>query len=196
MLNKEYWENRYLNNHAPWDAGNITAPIKGFVDTLTDRSLKILVPGAGNGHEFEYLFNQGFTNSYVLDIAPSPLGNLRTRMPGLDEKHLLLNDFFAIEGQYDLIIEQTFFCALDPALRQDYAKKMHELLKEGGTLAGLLFNFPLTEQGPPFGGSLKEYENIFSPYFDIVVMEPARNSIKPREGRELFIILRKKQHKP
>ncbi len=196
MLNKEYWENRYLNDQAPWDAGSITTPIKEYIDSLADKSLKILVPGAGNAHEFEYLYTSGFTNSFVLDFAPSPLENLKQRMPALADDHVIFDDFFAISGQYDLIIEQTFFCALDRGLRQQYARKMYELLKPGGTLAGLLFEFPLTEQGPPFGGSREEYEKTFSPYFDIIVMEPARNSIKPREGRELFIIFRKKQHNP
>ena len=192
MLDKEYWEGRYQSNNVPWDAGSITTPIKEFIDSLPDKSAHILVPGAGNAYEFEYLFNQGFTNSYVLDIAPSPLANVKQRMPGLQAHHLIYADFFTITAQYDIVIEQTFFCALDPARREDYAIKMHEILKPGGILAGLLFNFPLTEQGPPFGGSSEEYKNLFAPYFDIALMEPARNSIRPREGKELFIILKKK----
>ncbi len=191
-LDKKYWEDRYLNDSAPWDAGEVTTPIKEYIDQLTEKSLKILVPGAGNGHEFEYLIQQGFNNSYVLDIAPTPLSNIKERLPELDSKHLILDDFFKHQNQYDLIVEQTFFCALDPSLRKQYAEKMHNLLAPNGKLAGLFFQFPLTEQGPPFGGSIEEYIATFENLFTIHTMETAHNSIKPREGKELFFIFEKK----
>ena len=191
-FDKNYWEDRYLNDSAPWDVGEITQPIKEFIDQLNDKSIKILVPGAGNGHEFEYLIQEGFKNSYVLDIAPTPLENVKKRLPELDNKHLILDDFFKHEGQYDLIVEQTFFCALDPSLRKQYAEKMHSLLAPNGKLAGLFFQFPLTEKGPPFGGCAEEYTATFSDLFTIRIMETAYNSIKPREGKELFFIFEKK----
>ena len=191
-FDKNYWENRYLSDSAPWDMGEITLPIKEYIDQLTDKSIKVLVPGAGNGHEFEYLIQQGFENSYVLDIAPSPLENIRKRLPYLDSKHLILDDFFNHAEQYDLIIEQTFFCALDPSLRKQYAEKMHSLLSPKGKLAGLFFQFPLTEKGPPFGGNAEEYMATFSPLFNIHVLETAHNSINQREGKELFFIFEKK----
>ena len=96
------------------------------------------------------------------------------------------------EKKYDLIIEQTFFCALNPSLRDKYVEKMHELLNPKGKLIGLLFQFPLTEEGPPFGGSENEYIKLFSNNFKIRTLETAYNSIKPREGRELFFIFEKK----
>jgi hypothetical protein len=46
---------------------------------------------------------------------------------------------------------------------------------------------------PPFGGSREEYRRRFSPFFNILEMETAQNSIKPREGREVFIKMEKKQ---
>jgi len=68
---------------------------------------------------------------------------------------VLLGDFFNHKGEYDLIIEQTFFCALPPTMRQKYVWKMHELLAKDGILAGLLFNRKF-EVSPPFGGSQEE----------------------------------------
>ncbi|MFP5436592.1 MAG: methyltransferase [Bacteroidia bacterium] len=192
MLDKKYWESRYSNDNAPWDAAVITTPIKGFIDSLADKNQKILVPGAGNGHEFEYLVNSGFTNAYMLDIAEQPLKNAARRMPHVPADRFILADFFKHKAQYDLIIEQTFFCALHPELRDAYVTQMHYLLAPGGILAGLMFNFPLTETGPPFGGSPEEYTARFIPYFGIRKMEPAYNSIKPRHGRELFVIFEKK----
>jgi SAM-dependent methyltransferase len=191
-LNSQYWENRYRNDDAVWDAGQITTPIKEYIDQIQNKDLKILIPGCGNGYEFEYLINNGFKNSYVLDYAESPLTNLKNRMTDYNENQFIQTDFFQHESQCDLIIEQTFFCALDPKLRMEYVKKMHSLLSPKGKLVGLLFQFPLTENGPPFGGSTEEYLNLFSLYFEIKTLETAYNSIKPRQGNELFFIFTKK----
>jgi thiopurine S-methyltransferase len=69
---------------------------------------------------------------------------------------------------------------------------MYQLLKSGGKLIGLLFNHEFRFEGPPFGGTQDEYKVLFEPFFKIKKMEIAHNSIKPRAGRELFIILQKK----
>ncbi len=73
-------------------------------------------------------------------------------------------------------------------MRKQYVEKMFQLLKPNGKLAGLLFDFPLTESGPPFGGSVEEYNAIFSKYFKIKTLQRATNSIKERQGKELFFI--------
>lgn len=187
-LNQEYWENRYMEQQTGWDAGSITTPIKAYIDQLEDKSIKILVPGAGNAHEAIYLHEQGFNNVYVCDWATQPLNQLKNRCPNFPEDHLILEDFFKLEiHDFDLIIEQTFFCALLPNMRADYVAKMHQLLKQDAKLIGLLFQFPLTENGPPFGGNQEEYQVHFSKQFDKISIEDCYNSIKPRKGTELFI---------
>lgn len=191
-LNEKFWTNRYLQNNIPWDAGNITTPIKEYVDQLTKKELKILIPGVGNGYELQYLYANGFKNVYGLDISEEPIANFKKNNPDFLEDQLIVDDFFKHDNEYDLIIEQTFFCALNPELRPLYATKMNNLLKENGTLAGVLFSFPLTEQGPPFGGSIEEYRDLFSDNFVFKTLEPCYNSIKPRLNNELFIIFNKK----
>ncbi len=191
-LTEEYWNERYINNEFQWDAGAVTTPLKTYFDQLKDKSISILIPGAGNAHEAEYLHQNGFKNVFVLDFAEEPLKNLSKRCPDFPKQHLIKSDFFLHNGQYDLIIEQTFFCAIDVSLRSKYAKHMHELLKPNGKLVGLLFTTVINPEGPPFGGSKEEYENYFTPYFTYHTFEPCYNSIKPREGRELFINFIKK----
>lgn len=191
-LNKEFWKEKYLLEETPWDAGSATTPITTFIDGLTNKNLRILIPGAGNGHEFEYLYHNGFKNVYALDITEEPLNNIKKRVPELPEKHLILQDFFELKDSFDLILEQTFFCALAPDLRPLYAKKTNEILSQKGQLAGVLFDFPLTESGPPFGGDTSEYIRLFEPFFEIKTLEPCYNSIKPRKDKELFIHFYKK----
>ncbi len=189
-FNKSYWDSRYAQQQTGWDVGEITTPLKEYFDQLKDKNLRILVPGAGNGYEVEYLFNNGFTNVTVVDLSEQPLRNLRLRLPLFPQHKLIREDFFEHAGMYDLIVEQTFFCALHLSERKKYAEKMHELLVPGGRLAGVLFEAEFVD-GPPFGGNREEYLGYFEPFFEIKILEPCYNSIKPRSGRELFAIMRK-----
>jgi methyl halide transferase len=190
-LNQGFWENRYLNQDTGWDAGSITFPLKKYFETLADKQLKILIPGGGNGHEAVYLHQLGFTNVFLLDYASVPLAKFKLSNPGFPDSHILHQDFFDLSNTFDLIVEQTFFCALDPVLRKAYFEKMATLLKPGGKLVGLLFGVPMNSDQPPFGGCEGEYRNLIGDLLEIEVLEPCYNSIKPRAGKELFIILRK-----
>ena len=191
-LNREFWEERYREGQTGWDIGYPAPALAAYIDQLQDKHLRILVPGAGRGYEVAYLWHKGFHDLTVLDIATQPLQAVREKVPGLPGEALVQSDFFDWEGgPFDLILEHTFFCALPPERRPDYARTMHRLLRKGGKIAGLLFDFPLTESGPPFGGSEAEYRELFRPYFQIRRLERATNSIPPRAGNELFFIFEK-----
>ena len=190
-FDKTFWENRYDNLLTGWDIGYVSTPIKTYIDQLANKDLKILIPGAGNSYEAEYLWKNGFKSVFVLDIAKQPLKNLKNRIPEIPNENLLNQNFFDLEDNFDLIIEQTFFCALEPKLRAQYVRKMRSLLNSNGKLIGLLFDFELTEQGPPFGGNKSEYLTLFSEYFKIKTLNRSYNSIKPREDKELFFIFEK-----
>ena len=186
MFNELYWNKRYEEKNMGWDIGYISTPLKEYFDQLTNKELKILIPGGGNSYEAEYLFNKGFTNVYVVDVSKTALENFSKRVPNFPKKHLLQKNFFDIDTNFDLIVEQTFFCAINPNLRAAYAAKAYDLLNPKGKVVGLLFDAPLNTDKPPFGGCKEEYINYFKPYFKITIMENAHNSIQPRAGRELF----------
>lgn len=173
--------------------GYVSTPLKEYIDQIADKNLKVLIPGAGNAHEAEYMHLQGFRNVYVLDISEEAVNNFTGRFPDFPKDHIVCGDFFSHESKYDLILEQTFFCAIDPSDRKKYADKIYTLLKENGKLAGVLFNHEFEKAGPPFGGTEKEYRNYFGSRFYYKVFETSYNSIKPRAGRELFMILAKKK---
>jgi len=188
-LDNNYWTNRYVNKQTGWDLGEISPPLKIYIDNIRNKNLKILIPGAGNAHEAAYLFKLGFKNTYVLDISEYPLNEFKKRNPEFPSDQLLVEDFFLHQSNYDLIIEQTFFCAIPPYLRENYVTKMAELLNPTGKLIGLLFNTAFESEGPPFGGNINEYQNLFSSKFIIEKIEICPDSIKPRLGNELFFIV-------
>ena len=128
------WEKRYQEGNTGWDLGGISTPLKDYFDQLKNKEFKILIPGAGNAYEAAYLHENGFKNVFVLDLAPSPLKKFQEKYPDFPNENLIQANFFDHQDKYDLIIEQTFFCAIDPKHRQEYAKKSHSLLKENGKL--------------------------------------------------------------
>lgn len=189
---EHYWTDRYEKGQIGWDIGQISTPLKEYIDQLTDRSISILIPGAGNGYEAEYLFEKGFKDITVVDISQYPLDNFQMRKPNFPSEKLLRKDFFSLDLTFDLIIEQTFFSAISPTIRLDYANKMHQLLKPEGRLVGLLWGVPMNAEHPPYGGSKREYTELFSPLFSIKYLDDCYNSIPPRSGSELFVHFTKK----
>lgn len=191
-LSEKKWDKRYQNNDIGWDLGEISTPIKTYFDQLENKELKILIPGGGNSYEAEYLFKLGFKNVFVIDLSKTAIENIKKRVLNFPALQLIHGNFFELDNKFDLIIEQTFFCAIDPKLREKYTLKMHQLLKPNGKVVGVLFNVPLNKDRPPFGGHKNEYINYFSPYFNIDFIDKCYNSFGNRKNRELFIKLRKK----
>lgn len=190
-LNENFWNDKYTTNQTGWDLKAPSTPLKGYIDQLEDKNIRILIPGCGNAYEAEYLLEQGFTNITLIDISEIVVEKIKEKFKHNPNIKVLHQDFFELDGEFDLILEQTFFCALDPKLRQSYSIKMNELLAENGKLVGVLFNREFGNNTPPFGGDKTEYQTYFNDYFDFKVMENCYNSIPPRAGNELFINLKK-----
>lgn len=187
-LSKEYWEQRYADGTTGWDMGVVAPALKQYFDSIEPKDAAILIPGCGNAWEAKYLVEQGFTNITVIDIAEPPVNHLREAL-GVDAQqqcNVVLGDFFAHAGKYDYIIEQTFFCAIDPALRPAYVKHMAQLLKPKGELAGLLFKTPFDKPGPPYGGTEAEYREVFAGSLNLIEMISCEHSHPARAGNELF----------
>jgi SAM-dependent methyltransferase len=191
-LGQNFWNDQYIAQSTSWDLGQVSPPLKAYIDQITDKNIKILIPGCGNSYEAEYLLQQGFTDVNLIDIAPELVQRLKTKFKSNPQINIILGDFFEHDGEYDLILEQTFFCALDPILRKNYVAKMANLLNNGGKIAGLLFSRIFEIAGPPFGGTIEEYQELFKEKFDFKVFDSCYNSFEKRSGRELFVVLVKK----
>ena len=193
---QDYWTKRYQEESTGWDIGYPSTPIKEYIDQLEDKSISILIPGAGNAYEAEYLWKQGFKNVFVMDISEFPLKQFRERNPDFPKSQLLLEDFFQHKAKYDLIFEQTFFCSFVPTNenRNRYVKQMASLLKPKGKLVGVWFNIPLTGdmEKRPFGGNKELYLSYLEQSLETITFKKCYNSIPPRMGNELFGIFRNK----
>lgn len=188
-LDTEYWNNRYLDNTHRWDIGYPSPAITNYFDKIEDKNVSILIPGCGSAYEGEYLIKNGFKNVTLLDISEEAKNRFLKRVPEFN--NFLIVDFFQLGTKFDYIIEQTFFCALNPNLRVSYVNKMSELLGDKGKLVGLMFNDKLYSDHPPFGGFKEEYIKLFETHFKEIKMDKTEESIKERLGREIFIEISK-----
>ncbi|MDP2176152.1 MAG: methyltransferase domain-containing protein [Bacteroidota bacterium] len=189
-LDQNYWDSQYKSETTGWDLGMVSPPIQSYFEKVQQKDARILIPGCGNTYEAEYLLQNGFTNITVIDIAPTLVETLKLKFDNNKHITIILGDFFELNGTFDYIIEQTFFCALPPTMRQKYVWKMHQLLANHGQLVGLLFNREF-EINPPFGGSADEYRTLFNESFKFNHFSTANNSIINRANTELLIDLEK-----
>lgn len=192
LLNKEYWNKKYAQQKTGWDVGYVSTPLKAYFDQLTDKSLKILIPGAGNAYEVTYLYENGFKNTFLLDFADLAIENFILKNPNFPKDQIINDNFFNHQGSYDLIVEHTFFSSMNLKSRPLYVNKIYDLLKPQGKFVGLLFDREFKGAYPPYGGNKKYYRELFGEFFEIDTMETAYNSIKPRRETELFFMMRKR----
>jgi len=189
-LDQNFWDERYRTGQTGWDIGYVSPPLKTYFDNLTDKNLRVLIPGGGNSYEAAYLLEQGFKDVTVVDISAIVCQQLVDKYASQGLK-VSCQDFFDHLGSYDLVVEQTFFCALNPSLRINYVQKMSKLLSPVGKLMGLFFNRQF-EGGPPFGGNKGEYQLLFEQANYTITFDLHPNSVPPRKGAEVFFVATKK----
>ncbi|MBY5960155.1 SAM-dependent methyltransferase [Membranicola marinus] len=189
MLHKDYWNERWMENNTGWDIGQASPPLMEYLQQIPNRDIEILIPGSGSGYEAEQAYRMGFHRVHYNDIAPEAKIRFQKRVPDFPAEQIIMQDIFKLNGRYDLILEQTSFCAQPPERRNEYISKIHDLLNPNGKYAGVLFDVEFPGDGPPFGGNREEYARLFGKKFKILKMEKCYNSINPRQGKELFVIL-------
>ena len=197
-LNPRFWNERYEINQTPWDLGEPAPPLADFLAGPEGPSGgKILVPGCGRGHDALYLAEKGF-EVVGIDFAPSAVEYCRQQAAerGLDSRaHFEQHDMFKLprifEGAFDFAFEHTCYCAIDPALRPQYAEVIHDILKPGGKLLAVFWAHK-REGGPPYRTTAGEIEVLFSPLFEIEQLQPAKRWHPRRDGDELWGVLTRK----
>ncbi len=192
---REDWQRHYDENDLGWDLGQV-AP--AFVWLWQEGKLplgKVLVPGCGRGHEVVFFAENGFDVTGV-DFSKGAVTHLENILKDRNlEGQILHQDFFSLDDShdsfYDLVIEQTFFCAISPRQRQDYVLNIKRLLKPGGMLAGLFYHTD-KEGGPPHNTTREDIEQHFADSFEILELGKTSLSAEQRKDKEWLGILKKR----
>ena len=193
----EDWQRHYEENDLGWDLGQVAPP---FVKLWQEEKLplgKVLVPGCGRGHEVVFLAENGFDVT-AIDFSSGAVTYLKNALKKRNlEGRILHQDFFSLdeshEGVYDLVLEQTFFCAISPKQRRDYVLNVSRILKPGGILVGLFYHTD-EQGGPPYNTTREDIEMHFSKKFKIQELDKTSLSAEQRKDKEWLGILKKPEN--
>lgn len=191
-----FWDDRYQKQNTPWDLDGPTPVLESLVREFPQG--KVCIIGAGNGHDALLFAKHGFGVT-ALDFAPHPMEKLISKA---GELHLPLNgsvaDLFKLPPQlrqsFDLVIEHTLYCAINPARRLEYEAAVYSLLRPEGILAGVWFPIgkKLEQGGPPWGIDVQGVHQVFSGRWDLLRDELPDQPHPGRENRERVMVFRKK----
>lgn len=198
-----YWSERYRTGDTPWDLGTETPAFSALVARVDfpqptpTYSPSVVVPGCGYGHDALMLARRGYKVTAV-DFAPEPLDYLQqmARLAGLSVETLCCDVFELPQthaGMFDVVLEYTCYCAIDPRRRQEYARTIAALLKPNGIVAGLFFPLDEIERSePPFTVHEEEIRQQFTAAGLVLLSsEIPLESHPARAGREKLMLFRK-----
>lgn len=189
----DYWESVYQSEARPgWDLQGPAPPLARILASPywpAAAPARVLVPGCGHGHDAEVAAKLGH-RVVAADLAPTAHVRATERLAPYENSVVVLGDFFelaedpAFRGSFDLVLEHTFLCAIDPAQRGDYWRAVRELLAPGGHLVGLFYNHG-RPAGPPFDitpAAVRRFAGDAG--FTLRHWELAPDSIERRRGME------------
>jgi len=185
-MEKEFWEGLYQSGETRFDLQGPTIPLVDFLDGVSLKASRALVPGCGRGWD-----------ATGVDFAPSAIrdGRAAAKKSGLESRaHFEQADLFALALEpVELWWENTCYCAIEPSRRDEYAQVAARMIAPGGLLVFLVFPTDGRAGGPPFAIDPKELGSRFGGAFTIESQSaPPRASTAARAGKELLAVLRRK----
>jgi SAM-dependent methyltransferase len=151
----------------------------------------VLIPGAGTGYEVR-LFAELGHDVLAIDFSDAAIEAAQREL-GTLAKRVKKADFFALEGEFDLVYERAFLCALPRARWPDWGRRMAGLVRPGGELAGF-FYIDDNRRGPPFGTSRQGLDALLGEAFELKenLALPPEQSIPVFKGREIWQVWKRR----
>lgn len=186
------WDENYERKTAGWDLGGPTPVFKRMLHRRQFIPGRMIVPGAGRGHDAREFARHGFQVTAV-DFSSQAVQEMRRLARPDAPVETLQHDIFTLpdtfNAAFDYVLEYTCFCAIDPGRRIEYADLVTRLLKPNGMYIALAFPLDGRKGGPPFAVSDSEILDLFQAQsFKLLSREKPLDSVKPRRhAEELFI---------
>ena len=193
------WDANYEQGTAGWD---LSGPTPVFKRILLSRQLtpgRMIVLGAGRGHDAREFARHGFQVTAV-DFSSLAVREMQ-RLASPDARvGILQHDIFTLpdtfNASFDYVLEYTCFCAVDPTRRAEYADLVTRLLKPNGIYIDLAFPLDGRKGGPPFAVSASEILDLFRARgFELISREKPVDSVKPRRHAEELFLFQKESHR-
>lgn len=195
LTKSDYWNNIYISEANPgW---NLNQPAEAFKDMLPRVKLpksRILVLGCGYGHDAALFAQAGHVVTGV-DFSNEAISGAQKKYSHLKNLTFEKMDVFNLphdwNHSFDVVVEHTLFCAINPEKRTDLVNVWKRLLHEEGQLMGVFFAM-FKRQGPPYGATERELRHLLLPHFQFLFWGRLRNSLPERLGKELFVLAKKR----
>jgi len=178
----EFWDVRYASGETPWDFHGVPAALKAFLKTSPSGS--VLIPGCGAGYEVR-AFHDTSWRVTAIDFS-SGAGQRARSVLGALADCIVKDDFFTHDfgsTHFDVIYERTFLCALPPDLWPAYVKRMTQLLRPSGKLAGI-FLYGDETKPPPYPLTTAKARKLLGKDFSLMRTLPATDSLPLFAGNE------------
>ena len=186
------WEADYARHTDGWDLGGPTPVFEHLLSTRQLPPGRMIVLGAGRGHDARLFARHGF-QVIAVDFASQAVQEMHRLADPAAPVEILQQDIFTLpetlEHSFDYVLEYTCFCAIDPVRRPEYADLVTRLLKPNGLYIDLAFPLDGREGGPPFAVTETEIFDLFENRgFKLLSREKLAESVSPRRhAEELFI---------
>lgn len=188
-----FWDPLFPADAGGWELGRPTPPLVRWFSEHSPKDMRALVVGCGRGHEARLLAGLG-ARVTAIDFAPNAIAAARAASDPALAIDYQVRDLFSLAGgppAFDLVVEHTCFCAIDPARRDEYVDAVADALVPGGALVGLFYAHG-RPGGPPFTTSREEIERRFARRFAVAALEVAGDSVLVRHRQELLGELRRR----
>jgi len=186
------WDADYERQTDGWDLGGPTPAFKRLIASRQLIPGRMIVLGAGRGHDAREFARHGFQVTAV-DFASQAVREMRRLASPEAPVEILQHDIFTLpetlDHSFDYVLEYTCFCAIDPKRRPEYADLVTRLLKPNGIYIDLAFPLDGRKGGPPFAVTESEIMELFQERgFKLISREKPEESVSPRRhAEELFI---------
>lgn len=191
-----YWNARYRDGLSGWDLGG---PSPVFARLLAEGRLprgRALVLGSGHGHDALAFARAGWEVTGVDFSSEAVAHARRAAAADVPAPVFVEADLFRLppawDAGFDLVVEYVTYCAVAPVRREAFAQAVARVLAPGGTLLALFFPVETRPDGPPYGVDIEEAVRLFSADFDLLERSVPPDSVKPRRGREVLTLWRRK----
>lgn len=193
----EFWNVRFDANFTPWDQRGVPQCLRDYL-VANPTPQKVLIPGCGAANEVEHFLARHWA-PIAIDFSPAAVAQARMQLGPL-ASYVREDDFFGDTiraGDFDVIYERAFLCALPRRLWPAWAKRVAELIPHavGGSESGRLIGFFVEDdnpKGPPFGLKSGELEELLSPAFTLLDKTVPQDSIPVFAGKETWQVWARK----
>ena len=188
-MNKEFWQERWASDRIGFHRESVNPNLTKWWPKITSaKSDRVLVPLCGKSLDLNWLAERHLTVGVELsrraiekfidehDWQCEETARDDYKLYENESLKLICGDFLTLTpdslGTFDTFFDRAAIVALPPAMRVKYVDVLKTLIGPGGRglMVTLEYDQNLTE-GPPFSVSVEAVKDLFSPEFDIQILD-------------------------